>query len=68
MGNKDFNINKKVKVKIGRTPIRDKTINELNKFIVDLEFDNRQLRMDVNFLYCKLEQKTPTKEDYKTNF
>ncbi|MBC8061442.1 MAG: hypothetical protein H7Y18_12365 [Clostridiaceae bacterium] len=68
MGNKDFNIEKKIKVKIGKAQITEKRINELNKLIVDLEFDNRQLRMEVNFLYCKLQQKPPTKEDYETNF
>jgi len=68
MGNKDFNVNKKFKVKNQKTQIFEKRINELNKFIVDLEFDNRQLRMEVNFLYCKLEHKPPTKEDYETNF
>lgn len=68
MGNKDFNIKKKLKIKIGKPQINDKRINELNKFIVDLEFDNRQLRMEVNFLYSKLDQKSPTKEDYETCF
>ena len=68
MGNKDFNIKKNFKVKIGKPQITDKRINELNKFIVDLEFDNRQLRMEVNFLYCKLQQKPPAKEDYEICF
>ena len=68
MGNKDFNIKKKLKIKIEKPRINDKRINELNKFIVDLEFDNRQLRMEINFLYSKLDQKSPTKEDYKTCF
>ena len=68
MGNKDSNIKKKLKVKIRKHQITDKKINELNKFIVDLEFDNRQLRMEINFLYSKLDQKPPTKEDYETCF
>ena len=65
MGNKDFNVNKKFKEKNQKTQLFEKRINELNKFIVDLEFDNRQLRMEVNFLYLKLQQKPPTKEDYE---
>jgi len=68
MGNKDFNANKKLKEKPQDTQIFEKRINELNKFIVDLEFDNRQLRMEINFLYCKLEHQPPTKEGYETNF
>jgi hypothetical protein len=40
-------------------------INKLNRFIVDLEFDNRQLRMEICFLYTKLSQKPPTAEDYE---
>ena len=68
MGNKDFNIKKKLKIKIAKPQINYKRIDELNKFIVDLEFDNRQLRMEINFLYSKLDQKFPTKEDYKTCF
>jgi predicted nucleic acid-binding Zn-ribbon protein len=43
-------------------------INELNNFIVDLEFDNRQLRMEITFLYSKLEQKVPTAEEYEIPF
>ena len=43
-------------------------INKLNRFIVDLEFDNRQLRMEINFLYTKLSQKPPTAEDYEVPF
>ena len=68
MGNKDFNIKKKLKIKIEKPQINDKRINELNRFIVDLEFDNRQLRMEINFLYSKLDQKSPTREDYETCF
>jgi hypothetical protein len=45
-----------------------KRINKLNRFIVDLEFDNRQLRMEINFLYTKLSQKPPTAEDYESQF
>jgi uncharacterized coiled-coil protein SlyX len=45
-----------------------RTINELNNFIVDLEFDNRQLRMEITFLYSKLEQKVPTAEEYEIPF
>jgi hypothetical protein len=43
-------------------------INELNNFIVDLGFDNRQLRMEITFLYSKLEQKVPTAEEYEIPF
>jgi hypothetical protein len=43
-------------------------INKLNRFIVDLEFDNRQLRMEINFLYTKLSQKPPTAKDYESQF
>lgn len=43
-------------------------IDKLNKFIVDLEFDNRQLRMEILFLYTKLSQKPPTAEDYEAPF
>ncbi|MCB2291875.1 hypothetical protein LGK97_19425 [Clostridium sp. CS001] len=43
-------------------------INKLNRFIVDLEFDNRQLRMEILFLYTKLSQKPPTAEDYEVPF
>jgi len=68
MGNKDFNIKKEFKEETKKVQAFQKRINELNKFIVDLEFDNRQLRMEVNFLYCKLEQKAPTKEDYEVCF
>ena len=66
MGSKDSNTKKIFKAKKQNTRILEERINELNKFIVDLEFDNRQLRMEVNFLYCKLQQKPPTKEDYET--
>jgi hypothetical protein len=45
-----------------------KRINKLNRFIVDLEFDNRQLRMEISFLYTKLSQKLPTAEDYERQF
>lgn len=68
MGNKDFNIKRNFKENTQKTKILDKRISELNKFIVDLEFDNRQLRMEVNFLYCKLQQKPPGKEDYEICF
>jgi len=43
-------------------------IDKLNRFIVDLEFDNRQLRMEINFLYTKLSQRLPTAEDYESPF
>ncbi|MGH4117880.1 hypothetical protein [Clostridium sp.] len=43
-------------------------IDKLNRFIVDLEFDNRQLRMEINFLYTKLSQEMPTAEDYENPF
>ena len=43
-------------------------IDKLNKFIVDLEFDNRQLRMEILFLYTKLSQEPPTAEDYEAPF
>jgi hypothetical protein len=68
MDSKDSNMKNIFKEKKTNTKILKKRINELNKFIVDLEFDNRQLRMEVNFLYCKLQQKPPTKEDYETCF
>ena len=41
-----------------------KRITELHKLIVEFEFDNRLLRMEVAFLYSKLEQKMEVKEDY----
>jgi len=43
-------------------------IDKLNRFIVDLEFDNRQLRMEILFLYTKLSQKPYTEEDYEAPF
>ena len=43
-------------------------IEKLNRFIVELEFDNRQLRMEINFLYTKLSQKLPSEEDYDNSF
>jgi uncharacterized coiled-coil protein SlyX len=43
-------------------------IEKLNRFIVELEFDNRQLRMEINFLYTKLSQEMPTAEDYENPF
>ena len=43
-------------------------IDKLNRFIVDLVFDNRQLRMEINFLYTKLSQRLPTAEDYESPF
>jgi len=43
-------------------------INKLNRFIVDLEFDNRKLRMEILYLYTKLSEKTPTAEDYEAPF
>jgi uncharacterized coiled-coil protein SlyX len=58
MGNKKYNNDNEHKNKI----------DKLNRFIVDLEFDNRQLRMEINFLYTKLSQKTPTAKDYENPF
>lgn len=58
MGNKKYNNDNESKNKI----------DKLNRFIVDLEFDNRQLRMEINFLYTKLSQRTPTAEDYENPF
>lgn len=43
-------------------------ISRLNEFIVDLEFDNRQLRMEINFLYSKLSQKSPSILDREIDF
>lgn len=35
-------------------------INKLNRFIVDLEFDNRRLRMEILYIYTKLSEEPPT--------
>ena len=43
-----------------------KRVTELNKLIVEFEFDNRHLRMEVTFLYSKLERKLVAKEDYES--
>jgi hypothetical protein len=58
MGNKKYSNDSEYKNKI----------DKLNRFIVDLEFDNRQLRMEINFLYTKLSQEMPTAEDYENPF
>lgn len=65
MGNKNY---KNKQENITEVQTLRRRINELNNFIVDLEFDNRQLRMEITFLYSKLDQKMPTAEEYETPF
>lgn len=65
MGNKNY---KNKPENITETQKLKRRIHELNNFIVDLEFDNRQLRMEIAFLYSKLSQKPPTAEEYEIPF
>jgi hypothetical protein len=58
MGNKKYNNDNDYKNKI----------DKLNRFIIDLEFDNRQLGMEITFLYTKLSQKSPTEEYHENSF
>lgn len=69
MGNKNYkkgNTNEKNTENMKEIEKLKRRITELNRLIVEFEFDNRNLRMEITFLFNKLEHQPPTEEDYES--